>query len=198
MSAKSIRFVDGTFLRRRWHLVASLLLAVGLLAAALVPLLGRPGPARAAHGPDPASAVETYAEALSAGDLEGILAQYADDGIHINLPTPDGTAGVCLGKDQFRMWYEQAVADGAQVEVVEGTLAVGGDRATYVARLASDHWRELGIESLEANAEEVVVDGRIAPHIEMLNPDSVRGLLSARGTIPSPPMGSAHRAHTAR
>ena len=196
MSAKTIRSVDGTFLRRRWHLVASLLLAVGLLAAALVPLVGGAGPARAAQGDDPAAVIAAYAAALNAGDLEGILAQYADDGVHINLPTPDGTAGVCLGKEQFGMYYEQAVADGARVEVVEGTLAVDGDRATYVARFASDSWRELGIESLEGNVEAVVVDGRIATHIEMLTPESVRELLSARGAIPAPPAGSAHQAHT--
>ena len=197
MSAKTIRPADGTPLRRRRRLVAPLLLAVVLLAAALVPLSGGAGPARAAQSDDPAAVVEAYVAAVNAGNLAAILGLYADDAVHIALPTPDGSAGVCLGKEQFGMWYKQSVADKDRVEVVDGTLAVDGDRVTFVARLASDPWRELGIEALEANTEAVVVDGRIASHVVMLTPESVRELLTARGAIPAPPTGSAHLAHTA-
>ena len=143
------------------------------------------------RGQDPAAVIEAYVAAVNAGDLEGILALYADDAVHIALPTPDGSAGVCLGKEQFRMWYEQSVADGDRVEVEDGTLAFDGNRVTFVARLTSDPLRELGIETLEANTEAVVVDGRITSHVVMLTPASVRALLTARGTIPAAPAGGA-------
>ena len=194
MSAKTVRFVDSPCVRRRWSVVAPLLIA---LMAALVPLVGRADHLRPVQPEDPAAVVAAYAAAVNAGDLAGILGLYADGAVHIALPTPDGTAGVCLGKEQFGMWYKQSVADKDRVEVVDGTLAVDGDRVTFVARLASDPWRELGIEALEANTEAVVVDGRIASHVVMLTPESVRELLTARGAIPAPPTGSAHLAHTA-
>ena len=146
---------------------------------------------RTAPAGDPAAVVAAYAAAVNAGDLAGILALYADDAVHVALPTADGSAGVCVGKAQFGMWYDQAVADAHRVEVVDGTLAVDGDRATFAVRIASDPWRALGIEALEANAEAVVVDGRITTHVEMLTPGSVRRLLSARGTLPAPPAPAA-------
>ena len=188
MSAKAARFVESTLASRRWSVVAPLLLA---LAASVVPLFGGAGRTQAAPGDDPAAVIAAYVAAVNAGDLEGILALYADDAVHIALPTPDGSAGVCLGKDQFRMWYEQSVADGDRVEVEDGTLAVDGNRVTFVARLTSDPWRALGIETLEANTEAVVVDGRITSHVVMLTPASVRALLTARGTIPAAPAGGA-------
>jgi hypothetical protein len=134
-------------------------------------------------GDDPAAVIAAYVAAVNASDLAGILALYSDDAVHIFLPTPDGSAGVCLGKNQFRMWYEQSAANADRVEVEQDTLAVDGNQAVYIARLASDPWRELGLETLEANAEVVVIDGRIATHVVVLTPESVRQLLTARGAI---------------
>ncbi len=139
---------------------------------------------------DPAAVVEAYAAAVNAGDLAAILALYADDAVHIALPTADGSAGVCLGKAQFRLWYQQSLANGERLEVVEDSLTVAGDRVTFLARLTSDPWRKLGLGSLEANVEAVVVDGRFTTHVVMLTPGSVRELLTALGTIPTPPAGT--------
>lgn len=131
---------------------------------------------------DPAAVIEAYIAAANAGDLEGILKLYADDAVHIFLPTPDGSAGVCLGKANFRMWYEQSLANSDQVELEDGTLAVDGNQATFLAQISSEPWRKLGLESLEAKTDLVVIDGRIVTHLVTLTPDSVRKLQAARGT----------------
>jgi hypothetical protein len=164
----------------------------GVAAAFAVGVAGRAGASNgdriatalfsAVSSDDPAAVIEAYVAAANAGDLEGILALYADDAVHIALPTPDGSAGVCVGKVNFRMWYEQSVAAGDRVEVEDGTLAIDGNQATFVARISSDPWRTLGLESLEAHADIVVVDGRIMTHVVMLTPESVRKLVTARGT----------------
>ena len=96
---------------------------------------------------DPAAVIEAYIAAVNAGDLEAILDLYADDAVHIFLPTPDGSAGVCLGKEQFRMWYEQSLANGDRVELEDGTLAVDGNQATFLTRITSEPWSKLGLES---------------------------------------------------
>lgn len=134
---------------------------------------------------DPATVIDAYVAAVNAGDLEEILALYADDAVHIALPTPDGSAGVCLGKDQFRMWYEQSVANADRVEIEQDTLAVDGNQATFVARISSEPWRKLGLDALEANAELVIIDGRIATHVVLLTPESMRQLVTARETTTS-------------
>ncbi|HLL50515.1 MAG TPA: nuclear transport factor 2 family protein [Thermomicrobiales bacterium] len=130
---------------------------------------------------DPASVIEAYIAAANAGDLEAILALYDDDAFHIALPSPDGSAGVCVGKEQFTMWYEQSLANGDRVELEDGSLAVDGNQATFLARITSEPWRELGLEALEAHSEVVVVDGRIMTHAVLLTPESVRQLQAARG-----------------
>jgi ketosteroid isomerase-like protein len=139
---------------------------------------------------DPAMVIEAYIAAVNAGDLEAILDLYADDAVHIFLPTPDGSAGVCLGKANFRMWYEQSLANGDRVELEEGTLAVDGNQATFFCQIRSEPWRKLGVEALEAKTDLVVIDGRIATHLVTLTPASVRTLQAARGATADLAMGS--------
>ena len=134
---------------------------------------------------EPATVIAAYLAAVNTGDLEAILDLYADDAVHIFLPTPDGSAGVCHGKAQFRMWYEQSLANGDRVELEDGTVAIDGNQATYLTRISSEPWRALGLESLEAKADLVVIDGHIATHLVTLTPDSVRALQAARGTTSS-------------
>jgi hypothetical protein len=141
--------------------------------------------ANALFGPiasdDPAALIAAYLAAVNAGDLDAILELYADDAVHIFLPTPDGSAGVCFGKAQFTMWYEQSLANKDRVELADGSLAVDGNQATFLTRNSSEPWRTLGLESLEAKADLVVIDGRIMTHVVTLTPDSVRQLQAARG-----------------
>jgi ketosteroid isomerase-like protein len=134
-----------------------------------------------ASGDDPATLIADYVAAVNAGDLEGILALYNDDAFHIMLPSADGSAGVCVGKEQFRMWYEMSLANGERMTVDEDTVTVDGNQATFVALLTSEPWRKLGVETLEATSEIVVIDGRIATHVVALTPESVRELQAARG-----------------
>lgn len=131
---------------------------------------------------DPAAVIEAYIAAANAGDLEAILALYDDDAFHIALPSPDGSAGVCVGKEQFTMWYEQSLANGDRVELEDGSLAVDGNQASFVTHITSEPWRKLGLEALEAHSEVVVIDGRIMTHVVLLTPESVRQLQSARAT----------------
>jgi hypothetical protein len=126
--------------------------------------------------------VEAYIAAANAGDLEAILDLYDDDAFHIALPSPDGSAGVCVGKEQFTMWYEQSLANGERVELEDGSLAVDGNQTSFVTRITSEPWSKLGLDALAAQSEMVVIDGRIATHVVLLTPESVRQLQAARGT----------------
>jgi len=163
----------------------------GLVTALVVGIPSRVGastsdpiaPARVAlSSDDPAAVIDAYIAAVNAGDLEEILDLYADDAVHIFLPTADGSAGVCLGKEQFTMWYEQSLANHDRVELEDGTLAIDGNQATFLTQITSEPWSKLGLEALEAKADLVVIDGRIMTHVVSLTPESVRQLQAARGT----------------
>ena len=164
----------------------------GIAAALAVGLPGRTGATSedriakalfsAASSDDPAALIEAYVAAVNAGDLEGILALYDDDAVHIFLPTADGSPGVCRGKGEFRMWYEQSVANADRIELEDGTVVVDGNQATYVARLTSEPWTKLGLDALAATSEFVAIDGRIMTHVVLLTPESVRTLQGARET----------------
>jgi len=137
---------------------------------------------RAASGDDPATVIAAYIAAVNAGELDAILDLYADDAVHIFLPTADGSAGVCLGKANFRMWYEQSLANGDRLALADGSLAVDGNQASFVTHITSEPWSKLGLEALAAQADLVVIDGRIMTHVVTLTPDSVRKLQAARDT----------------
>ena len=148
--------------------VAPFLIVCGLLAVATLAFFGGTSQTRAAASDDPAAVIEAYEAAVNAGDLDAILALYDDEAFHIALPSPDGSAGVCLGKEQFRMWYEQSLANGERVDVADGTVTVNGNQATFTARLSSEPWSKLGIDTLEATSEIVVIDGRIRRRTEAM------------------------------
>ena len=174
---------------------AGLAVAVGLAAGRATAVVGA-SQADSAAGADPAAVITAYVAAANAHKLDGILSFYADDAVHVFLPTPDGSAGVCQGKDQFRMWYEQSIKDGDLIELVADSVKVDGGRATFAVRIASGPWQALGLETLEATEEAVIEDGRITSHVVMLTPDSVRKLLVARGTIPGAPAEGAQAHHS--
>jgi ketosteroid isomerase-like protein len=182
---------------------AGIATALGLAAAGRATLLvGRSGHAGAAPAADPAAVIASYAAAANAHDLDRILAHYADDAIHVFLPTADGSAGICRGKNDFRIWYEQSIVNQDRIEVVDGTLKVDGDRAAFALRMTSGPWTKLGLDALEADAEAVVVDGLIRTHMVMLTPASLRQLLAASGIAPAlpadgeqPKESSAHLGH---
>ena len=131
---------------------------------------------------DSAALIATYIETVNAEDLAGILELYADDAVHVFLPTDDGSAGVCLGKDQFHMWYEASVARHDRITLEPESLAVDGNQATFVVHMSNDPWRAVGLDSLEAQAQLVLIDGRIMTHVEMLSPESLRTLQAARNS----------------
>jgi ketosteroid isomerase-like protein len=163
-------------------LAAALAAGVPSLAGASTGASIVPATFRANTNEDPGALIEAYVAAVNAGDLEAILSLYDDDAFHIALPSPDGSAGVCVGKEQFRMWYEMSLANDERMTVKEDTLTIDGNQATFVARLTSEPWGKLGLEALEATSEIVVIDGRIMTHVVVLTPESVRQLQAARGS----------------
>lgn len=71
------------------------------------------------------AAMRHYVEALNAGDLEGVLALYADDA---TVEDPVGST-VQHGKDAISAFYAQAIVSGAKLTIVGPQRGSAGNAA---------------------------------------------------------------------
>ena len=79
---------------------------------------------------DPASVLADYAEARNSGDVDAVMAFYADDAVFIGHALDDD--GVATGIDEIRVLEEQVPAvqgSGAGVEYFD--IVVSGSTATF-------------------------------------------------------------------
>ena len=179
---------DGVSRRAALRGLGSSGIAALLVTRPLAPLDALAAPDLAATaGTDPAAVVEQYITATNAHDIDAVLALYAEDAAHVVLPPPpDHPTGVYVGREQIRTFYVPTAATHDHLEVVAGTLQVSGDTVTYVKRVASDPWRQLGINALDLNIYAVVAQGQFLTYIAMMTPESVARLFGALGVILTP------------
>lgn len=76
--------------------------------------------------PTPHSVVQAYVQALDAGDLEAIVALYADDA---TVEDPVGSAPV-VGREAIRAFYARSLATPLQVRL-EGPVRVAGRECAF-------------------------------------------------------------------
>jgi ketosteroid isomerase-like protein len=103
------------------------------------------------NGSDPMAVITGFMAALNAGDVEAVVAAFADD---CAVTSPDGD--VLRGREQIRDWAESLIARHA--DFGPGPTRVGGDTATWTAQVVNDYSRQQGIAPLEVVLEAVVRD----------------------------------------
>jgi uncharacterized protein (TIGR02246 family) len=167
--------------------VARLLVAV--LAVWLASAAGA-----AAQATDPAAVAIAFETALNAGDADALLALFADDAV---ITTQTTTAA---GREQVRAFLRGLVAARFRVESV-ADRRVAGATETHTALVSTEDWKRLGIAPLEATAEVVVRDGKIASFAVTYTPASLAKLRAAtaraapaqlpRSGGPTTPLGAA-------
>lgn len=77
------------------------------------------------------AAMRRYADRLNAGDLEGVLALYADDA---TLEDPVGST-VQHGKDAIRAFYAQAIASNAKLTIIGPQRGSAGNFAAMALQV---------------------------------------------------------------
>jgi uncharacterized protein (TIGR02246 family) len=87
--------------------------------------------------------VERWAEAVHAGDMEGVLADHADDIVMFDVPPPyEGVRGIDAYRDTWPPFFEWQ-ARGASFEIEELDVTAGDDVAYAYALLRCGTQREL-------------------------------------------------------
>jgi len=130
---------------------------------------------------DPASVVKAASELLSAGDLEGFLALWADDGTFQLEGLPSGPE-TYKGKEQLRSEFEDEIANHIEIQVE--VLKVEGNTVTTRTTTWHDFTRQIGVAPLEATEVYVVKNGQIASATWTLSPESLAKVQAALATLP--------------
>jgi len=135
----------------------------------------------------PASAVVLgTAERHNTGDLEGMMAYWADDAIFYMFGMPPTGSEVALGKEQIQAIFDENIANHAQWEVE--IVSVIGDVVNTRSRNWHDFTRQIGVAPLEATGVYVIKDGVISTYYWTLSEDSAVRLKTALAeAIPDEP-----------
>ena len=136
-------------------------------------MLAQPGTLRA-QGSDPEALARAVKEAMSAGDLEAVLALYADDAV-LDL----GAMGRISGKEELRGFFQDRFSHHATWETSD--YQVEGNAVTFKSRYSSDRMRSLGV-TLEATEVIVIENGKIATDTWTATDESMAAYRAARAT----------------
>ncbi|MGD8465436.1 MAG: nuclear transport factor 2 family protein [Anaerolineae bacterium] len=116
---------------------------------------------------DPLAIVNSWLEALNAGDVDAALSYLADDA----QITSDQ---VYTGKEEIRGWYEaQVEANGASTL---SDCQVDGETVTCISSYTDDGLQAMGVDFLEGELVLVVRDGKIQSYTFAMSPESLAKL----------------------
>jgi hypothetical protein len=145
-----------------------------MIVMALAMLLVPTGMALAQQEADPLAVMEAYDLALTAKDVDGALALFADDAV---LTTRQGQF---VGKEQIRTWLERLVTQNASIEVAN--RQVSGDKVTWDNQFFRADIASLSNEPLEAKAEATIETGKIKTFSSILTDEAQAKLDAAQPT----------------
>ncbi|MFB0538058.1 MAG: nuclear transport factor 2 family protein [Anaerolineae bacterium] len=132
---------------------------------------------------DPAAVVMAEVEAMNAGDIDAVVALYADDlVVKLVPPIPPDSPDTYTGKAELRAWFEELVAVNFKMEVE--ILQVEGDTVTTKCRTWMDPTRQMGVAPLEATLVYTVQDGKIKGWTWTASDESLAKLQAAMAALP--------------
>jgi ketosteroid isomerase-like protein len=136
--------------------------------------------------PDPVAVILAMNDLCNAGDLEGVLALFADDAVLRNLPPPDPPeTGLLNGIQEIRAWFAPQIQH--HLHVISENYQTAGDTVTWDTTVSEDTFREAGIESFEVMAEATVKNGKITFFSITPTPESLRNFAEAEGEAGTSP-----------
>ena len=103
---------------------------------------------------DPRSVLKRYIEAQNAGDLDGAVALWADDGVIIN------TRGrKVAGKENLRKFIQTNIS--RKIRQEPEAIQTVGDKVTWINRESNESYSKLNVAPVQQNSEVLVRDGKI-------------------------------------
>ncbi|MCI0478909.1 MAG: nuclear transport factor 2 family protein, partial [Anaerolineales bacterium] len=165
-------------MKTKLFLICALALCVVALVACAAPTpTATTVPPTPVPTPDLGATIKSLSAAFKAGNVDAVMALYADDATQTQTPPPTGQSGVRTGKEQIRAFYAGMIADRFSGEL--SNLKVGGDKVTYTVTFSTDTYRKMGIAPLVVTEEAVIVGGKIKSHAITVTPESLAKIQTA-------------------
>ncbi len=133
--------------------------------------------ALSAQAADPEAVIRAVGKALNAGDLDAVMAYYADNAVKTQQPPPAGQSGTWTGKDEIRASIKSMMD--AHTSCEAGNVQVAGNKVSYTATCASDTFRKLGLTSIAVNEETTVEAGKITVQHVTIPPETLAKIQAA-------------------
>ncbi len=127
--------------------------------------------------PDPAGVIGQFEAALNAGNIDACMAWIAKDGV-----IRENLGKEVKGHDQIRDYLTGLAAHGYRA--IAGDRKVAGTTVTWLAKVAFDDLRALGVDSVDGRGKAVVVNGKMKSYTPAFSPGSmfILSMASARAT----------------
>lgn len=123
-----------------------------------------------ACGPKPQDVVDSWAEAMNAGDMDKALSYLAEDAVVTIIPAMEGD-GVYTGHEEIHGWYEPLLSSKGVTTLSECSLA--GETVTCLDTYADEGLQGMGVDFLEGEFVAVVRDGKIQSYTLTITPESL-------------------------
>ena len=128
----------------------------------------------AAQATDPETVLRgIFEDALNVKDIDRALASVADDAVITIIQGPNQI--VFTGKDEIRGWWQQTqVAENTFIQV--SNVHVDGDTVTWLARVAADPFRALGVDFVNCTCETIIQGGLLTSHTLTISAESMTAI----------------------
>jgi hypothetical protein len=123
-----------------------------------------------ACGPAPQEAINSWQEAMNAGDMDKALSYLAEDAVVTIIPAMEGD-GVYSGHAEIRGWYEPLLASKGVTTLSD--CNVDGEIVTCLETYTDEGLKSMGVDFIEGEFVAAVSDGKIQTYTLTIRPDSL-------------------------
>jgi ketosteroid isomerase-like protein len=109
-------------------------------------------------------------------NLEAVMERFTDDAVVRSIPPLPGAPDQFVGKAQIRGFVQMLMVN---FHVESKNFQQDGDRVTWFATVTSDSIRGMGVDSMDADCEAVVQNGKIKSFTPAFTQETLARLAAA-------------------
>jgi len=123
-----------------------------------------------ACGPAPQEVINSWQEAMNAGDMDKALSYLAEDAVVTIIPAMEGD-GIYNSHEEIRGWYEPLLASKGVTTLSD--CNADGETVTCLDTYADEGLKSMGVDFIEGEFVAVVREGRIQSYTLTITPESL-------------------------
>jgi hypothetical protein len=123
-----------------------------------------------ACGPAPQEAINSWQEAMNAGDMDKALSYLAEDAVVTIIPAMEGD-GIYNGHAEIRGWYEPLLASKGVTTLSD--CNVNGETVTCLETYTDEGLKSMGVDFIEGDFVAVVHEEMIQSYTLTIKPESL-------------------------